>query len=112
VLQTGKGCRLAEDSAARRRGGDRALEVRGLTRRYGAFCALDGLDLVVAPGEAVALLGANGSGKTTALRCIAGELTPSAGSVRVRGGGPACRRRRHRRAARARLRRRHAGVLP
>ena len=64
------------------------LEARGLVRRYGKIPALDGLNLALAPGGAVALLGANGSGKTTALRCMAGELVPSEGEVRVAGADP------------------------
>lgn len=64
------------------------IAARGLTRYFGDQPALVDMDLDVAPGEAVALLGANGSGKTTALRCIAGQLTPSAGTVAVAGGDP------------------------
>jgi ABC-2 type transport system ATP-binding protein len=61
------------------------LEVSGLTRRYGDLEALRGLDLELAPGECVAVIGHNGSGKTTAMRMIAGLLDPSAGSVSVDG---------------------------
>ncbi|MBA2577208.1 MAG: ABC transporter ATP-binding protein [Euzebyaceae bacterium] len=60
----------------------------GLGRRYGDLVALEELDLAVRPGEVVALLGHNGSGKTTALRCIAGDLVPTAGMVRVDGADP------------------------
>jgi ABC-2 type transport system ATP-binding protein len=62
-----------------------ALEIRGLTKRFGARPAVDGLDLVIAPGELHAILGPNGAGKTTTLRIVAGLLRPDAGSVRVMG---------------------------
>ena len=62
-----------------------ALAVEGLRRSYGDFEALDGLDLQVANGECVALIGHNGSGKTTAVRMIGGLLVPSGGVVRVAG---------------------------
>ena len=65
-----------------------ALEAAGLRREYGRLVALDGLDLTVAAGECVALVGANGSGKSTAVRAIAGLLEPSAGTVRVGGHDP------------------------
>jgi ABC-2 type transport system ATP-binding protein len=61
------------------------LTVRGLSRRYGGFEALRDLALEIAPGECVAIVGHNGSGKTTAVRTIAGLLEPSAGSVEVAG---------------------------
>lgn len=65
-----------------------ALEVRGLTRRYGRLVGLHALDLTVAAGECVALIGANGSGKSTAVRTITGLLEPSEGSVRIAGHDP------------------------
>jgi len=61
------------------------LSLRGLRRTYGDVVALDGLDLDVAPGECVALIGHNGSGKTTAMRLAAGQLEPTAGRVTVAG---------------------------
>jgi ABC-2 type transport system ATP-binding protein len=64
------------------------LEVRGVRRMYGRLVALAGLDLQVGAGECVALIGANGSGKSTAVRAIAGLLEPSGGSVRVCGLDP------------------------
>lgn len=72
------------------------LEVRGLRKRFGRTWAVHGLELVVRPGEAVALWGPNGAGKTTALRCILG-LLDFEGIVRVAGRdvrreGPAARR--------------------
>jgi ABC-2 type transport system ATP-binding protein len=64
------------------------LQVRGLTRRYGRLVGLDRLDLELRAGECVALIGANGSGKSTAVRAIAGLLEPSEGSVRICGHDP------------------------
>jgi ABC-type multidrug transport system ATPase subunit len=61
------------------------LEVRGLTRRFGTVTVLDGLDLDVNPGHAMALVGPNGVGKSTALRCIVGTDTPTAGTVQLHG---------------------------
>jgi nitrous oxidase accessory protein len=63
---------------------DAAIEIRGLTKAFGRFVAVDGIDLVVRPGEAVALWGANGAGKTTVLRCLLG-LLPCDGVMRVGG---------------------------
>ncbi len=59
-----------------------------LSRSYGRLVALAELSLSVAAGECVALIGANGSGKSTAVRAIAGLLVPSEGSVRVSGFDP------------------------
>jgi len=61
------------------------LAVDGLRRSYGEFRAVDGLDFAVEPGEVLGLVGPNGAGKTTTLRCLAGILPPSAGSVRIGG---------------------------
>jgi ABC-2 type transport system ATP-binding protein len=59
-----------------------------VTKRYGMVEALRGLDLTIHKGELVALLGANGAGKTTAVRTLLGLAKPSSGSVRVFGGDP------------------------
>ena len=61
------------------------LELRGVEAGYGPFRALFDLDLAVAPGEAVALFGANGAGKTTVARVASGLVAPSDGTVRVDG---------------------------
>jgi len=61
------------------------LAVHGLRKAYGDVVALEGIDLEVAPGECVALIGHNGSGKTTTMRLAAGQLEPTAGTVTVAG---------------------------
>ena len=61
------------------------LELRGVSRNFGPVKALDGLDLVLAPGELVALLGPSGCGKTTALRIVAGLEVASSGELFVNG---------------------------
>ena len=64
---------------------DAAIEVRGLTRRFGSFTAVDAISFDVAAGEVFGFLGANGAGKTTAIRMLIGLLAPSGGSARVAG---------------------------
>ncbi len=61
------------------------VEVTGLSRYYGDFAALDDVSFTIAEGEIVGLLGLNGAGKSTALKILAGLLTPSSGSVRIGG---------------------------
>ncbi|OZM74230.1 ABC transporter ATP-binding protein [Amycolatopsis antarctica] len=61
------------------------LEVRGLTARYGAVTALDGVDIIARPGSITAVLGANGAGKTTLLRTISGLVPDAEGSVLLGG---------------------------
>jgi len=65
--------------------GSFAVEARGLVKRFGDVCALDGVDLEVASGTVLGVLGPNGAGKTTAVRILATVLTPDEGSARVLG---------------------------
>ena len=62
-----------------------AVEIAGLSRRYGRVQALDGVDLAVGEGEFFGLLGPNGAGKTTLISVLAGLVRADAGSVRVMG---------------------------
>jgi ABC-2 type transport system ATP-binding protein len=66
-----------------------ALELRGVSKRYGRRAALRGVDLAVPAGSAWGLLGPNGAGKTTALRLLLGFARATQGSVRLRGLDPA-----------------------
>ncbi|NDV87936.1 ATP-binding cassette domain-containing protein [Aurantimonas aggregata] len=61
------------------------LEIIGLDQHYGSAQTLRGVDLVAESGECVALLGRNGAGKTTILKCLVGLLPPSAGEIRIDG---------------------------
>lgn len=63
-------------------------QLTSVTRRYGDVDALRGIDLSIRPGELVALLGANGAGKTTAVRILLGLGTPTSGEARVFGRDP------------------------
>jgi ABC-2 type transport system ATP-binding protein len=78
-----------------REAGEAVLTLNGLYRRFGDKLVVRGLDLDLEPGERVALHGPNGSGKTTILRCIAGTLAPTSGTIAVCGrpaGSVAARR--------------------
>ena len=61
------------------------LEVRSLQVAYGGIHAIKGIDLYVAPGELVALIGSNGAGKTTTLKTLAGLLHPAGGQIQYDG---------------------------
>ncbi len=61
------------------------LQVAGLSKRFGGFVALDGIDLAVAEGERVGLIGPNGSGKSTLVNCICGTLANETGTVHFNG---------------------------
>jgi ABC-2 type transport system ATP-binding protein len=62
-----------------------AIEVRGLTRRFGRFLAVDNLSFEVARGEIFGFLGSNGAGKSTTIRMLCGLLRPSSGTALVGG---------------------------
>ena len=61
------------------------LDVQNLSKRFGGFVALDGIDLAVAPGERLGLIGPNGSGKSTLVNCICGTLHNESGTVQFDG---------------------------
>jgi len=62
-----------------------AIDVQGLTRRFGSFTAVDAISMQVSTGEVFGFLGANGAGKTTAIKVLIGLLEPSEGSAMVAG---------------------------
>jgi ABC-2 type transport system ATP-binding protein len=64
------------------------IEIRGLTKNFGAVRALDGLDLTVRAGEVHGFLGPNGAGKSTTIRILLGLVKADSGSVRLLGGDP------------------------
>ena len=61
------------------------ISVASLTRQYDSFLAVDGISFALAPGEVMGLVGPNGAGKTTTLRCLAGIIAPSSGTVTIAG---------------------------
>jgi ABC-2 type transport system ATP-binding protein len=63
-------------------------QLAGVTKHYGDTAALRGIDLDIRPGELVALLGANGAGKTSAVRILLGLAKPTSGVARVFGADP------------------------
>jgi Cu-processing system ATP-binding protein len=80
------------------------IEIRGLTRHYGAVRAVDGVDLSIAAGEAVGLIGHNGAGKTTLFKLMLGLERPTAGSIEIDGASV--------HGAQFRDVRRHIGFMP
>ncbi|MGP3984443.1 ABC transporter permease subunit [Streptomyces sp. KR80] len=87
---TGAGSRGEDTGAAGRAAGGRPprrgrLTARGIRVAYGAFVALDGVDICVAPGRVTALIGPNGAGKSTLFHCLCGTLRPRSGLVTLDG---------------------------
>jgi ABC-2 type transport system ATP-binding protein len=65
-----------------------AVETHGLTRDFGSFRAVDGIDVAVPAGSFYGFLGPNGAGKSTTIKCLTGLLRPSAGTMRILGTDP------------------------
>jgi len=82
------------------------VEIKGLRKRFGANEVLKGIDLVVEPGEVIAIIGKSGSGKSTLLRCINGLETFDEGALSVDGQALV-----HDDAARLRALRQHVGMI-
>jgi phospholipid/cholesterol/gamma-HCH transport system ATP-binding protein len=61
------------------------IELRGVKKSFGAKSVLDGVDLTIARGESVVIIGGSGSGKSVTLKCVLGLLRPDAGSIHVDG---------------------------
>ena len=79
---------LVERSVAERlssAGTANALELRGVSKLFGALAALTDITLSIAPGERRAVLGSNGAGKTTLFNCITGDFLPTTGTIRLFG---------------------------
>jgi phospholipid/cholesterol/gamma-HCH transport system ATP-binding protein len=61
------------------------IELKGVAKRFGTKVVLDGVDLAVAPGESLVIIGGSGSGKSVTLKCILGLITPDRGSIKIDG---------------------------
>ena len=62
-----------------------ALELRGVTKMFGALAAISDVTMSVRPGERRAVLGSNGAGKTTLFNCVTGDFLPTSGTIRLFG---------------------------
>ncbi|MDB6065365.1 MAG: transporter related-protein [Pedosphaera sp.] len=82
-----------------------AIETKGLTRRFGDICAVDGLDLQVERGRFYGFLGPNGAGKSTTIKMLTGLLAPTTGDITILGEQVSNQ-------DRAREVKRHIGVVP
>src|SRR5687768_11531933 len=67
---------------------DLAVQTTGLTRDFGSFRAVDGIDLAVPAGSFYGFLGPNGAGKSTTIKCLTGLIRPTAGSMSILGIDP------------------------
>ncbi|MEO1794813.1 MAG: ATP-binding cassette domain-containing protein, partial [Pseudomonadota bacterium] len=76
---------LATSDRLKATGTENALQLRGLSKRFGALEALADIDVSIKPGERRAVLGSNGAGKTTLFNCITGDFLPTTGSIRFFG---------------------------
>ncbi len=79
---------LAEATTSRRLGSvsaGNALELRGVTKMFGALSAIADVTMTVGPGERRAVLGSNGAGKTTLFNCVTGDFNPTSGTIRLFG---------------------------
>ena len=65
-----------------------AVQTSGLTRDFGSFRAVDGIDLAVPVGSFYGFLGPNGAGKSTTIKCLTGLLRPTAGTITILGTNP------------------------
>jgi ABC-2 type transport system ATP-binding protein len=65
--------------------GQKIIEAKGLTKKFGDFTAVDGIDFSVEPGEIFAFLGPNGAGKSTTIKMMTTMLRPTSGSLRLAG---------------------------
>ena len=65
-----------------------AVQTSGLTRDFGSFRAVDGIDLAVPAGSFYGFLGPNGAGKSTTIKCLTGLLRPTAGTISILGTNP------------------------
>jgi branched-chain amino acid transport system permease protein len=90
IVRPGRRRRRSDAGSRPARSPASGLEARGLTKRYGDITAAENIDLDVEAGRITALVGPNGSGKTTVLRMLAGRVSPDSGRIDV-GGGTAVR---------------------
>ena len=67
---------------------DLAVQTTGLTRDFGGFRAVDGIDLAVPSGSLYGFLGPNGAGKSTTIKCLTGLLRPTSGTMAILGINP------------------------
>lgn len=83
VVETGFTTRAADRIGVV--GSGNALELRGVTKLFGALAAISDVTMTVQPGERRAVLGSNGAGKTTLFNCVTGDFLPTSGTIRLFG---------------------------